>query len=52
MKNTLLTLGSVLGGVMVGFFANRLTTLPGAIFFTAGVILLGFSIFLRTKQKK
>lgn len=52
MKNTFLTLGCILGGVMVGFFANQLNTLIGGILFTVGVLLLATSIFFRTKQKK
>ena len=39
-----------LGSGMIGFFANQLNTLIGAIFFTIGVILLVSSIILISKQ--
>lgn len=51
MKNTLTTIGCVIGGLLVGFFANQLTTLIGGIFFTVGVLLLAVSIYLRTKKE-
>ena len=39
-----------LGGGMIGFFANRLNTALGCVFFTLGIALLVGSIFLMSKQ--
>ena len=41
------------GGVMVGFFANRLDTVVGCVCFTLGVVLLvGAGVSLSKKGKE
>ena len=40
------------GAGMIGFFANRLNTVEGCVFFTLGVALLVGSIILVSKQDK
>ena len=40
------------GAGMIGFFANRLDTVAGCVFFTLGVVLLVGSIILVSKQDK
>ncbi len=40
------------GAGMIGFFANRLNTVTGCVFFTLGVALLAGSIITFTKQDK
>ncbi len=45
-------IGCALGGAMIGFFANRLDTVYGAVLFTLGVALLVFSVASGLKQDK
>ena len=42
----------IAGGIMIGFFANQLSTTVGALLFSLGVIILAGSILLRTKIDK
>lgn len=39
MKKTVTFLGCILGGVLIGMFANRLDTIYGVLLFTFGVML-------------
>jgi len=43
-------IGCALGGAMIGFFANRLDTVYGAVLFTLGVVLLVFSVASGSKR--
>ena len=40
------------GGMLIGFFANKLDTVYGCVFFTLGVALLTGSIILISKKDK
>ena len=40
----------ILGGVLIGFFANQLDTILGCVCFTLGIILLVGSTMLMSKQ--
>lgn len=52
MKKLLQIICCAAGGGMIGFFANRLNTVVGCIFFTLGVALLVGSIILVSKSDK
>ncbi len=52
MKKLLPVLFCGLGSGMIGFFANRLNTVIGCVFFTLGVVLLVSSIIRASKQDK
>ena len=52
MKKVFQVICCAVGGGMIGFFANRLDTVIGCVFFTLGVILLISSIALVSKQDK
>ena len=52
MKNAIRFASCAIGGVLIGFFANRLDTIPGALLFTLGVLLIVFvPIFFRNKKQ-
>ena len=42
-KKTLHTILCILGSIMIGYFANHLSTLYGSILFVIGIILLVYS---------
>ena len=50
MKKAIQTVCCAVGSGMIGFFANRLNTVIGALCFTLGVILLVSSIILTHKE--
>ena len=50
MKNTLQMLSCGAGGILIGFFANRLHTAGGASLFALGVLLLAGAVFLTSKK--
>jgi len=52
MKNYLQILCCASGAGMIGFFANRLNTVTGCVFFTLGVALLVSAIVLVSKQDR
>jgi len=53
MKKTVTFLGCILGGIMIGLFANRLDTIYGALLFTFGVILcVSLPVFANYNTKK
>ena len=51
MKKFLQVICCALGRGMIGFFANRLNTVIGAVCFTLGVAMLVVSIALFTKSE-
>ncbi len=52
MKKAFQVICCAAGAGMIGFFANRLNTIIGCVFFTLGVALLVCSIILVSKQDK
>ena len=52
LKKNFLTLGCVIGGVSVGYFANKVTTPLGFTLFALGVLLLVISIGFLSKEGK
>jgi len=52
MKKFVKIAGCAIGGAMIGFFANQLSTVWGAGLFALGVVLLVFSIASMSKQDK
>jgi len=52
MKKFLQVICCAAGAGMIGFFANRLNTVIGCVFFTLGVALLVSSIIIVSKQDK
>lgn len=50
MKKIVKIAGCAIGGAMIGFFANQLSTVWGAGLFALGVVLLVFSIASLSKQ--
>ncbi len=45
-------IGCALGGAMIGFFANQLDTVYGAVLFTLGVVGIVLSAVFGLKQDK
>ena len=43
MKKILAIAGIELGGMLIGFFANRLGTIPGGVLFSLGIVILVIS---------
>lgn len=43
-ERLLYSLGGAVGGCMIGLFAGQMDTLPGALLFCLGVILMVFCI--------
>ena len=53
MKKVFQIICCAAGGGMIGFFANRLNTVVGCVFFTIGVALLvGSIVIISTKGNK
>ena len=52
MKKYLQIICCAAGGGMIGYFANRLNTVVGCVFFSLGVVLLAGSIIFTSKQDK
>ena len=52
MKKMLLLVCCALGGVMIGFFANRLDTVYGGLLFALGVAVLVFFVAAVTRHDK
>ena len=52
MKKVFQVICCAVGAGMIGFFANRLNTMLGCVFFTLGIALLVSSIILISKQDK
>ena len=50
MKKVLQIICCAIGGGMIGFFANQLNTVAGAVCFTFGVALLVASIITISKK--
>lgn len=51
MKKVIQIILCALGGGMIGFFANQLNTVPGAICFSVGVAMLVGSIAVMSINK-
>ncbi len=52
MKKAIRFASCTIGGFLIGFFANSLNTIPGAILFTLGVLLIVFvPIFFQNKKE-
>ena len=52
MKNTIRFCSCAIGGVLIGFFANRLHTVLGAILFALGIALCVFVPILLQNKKE
>ena len=51
IKKVLSVAGCAVGGILIGFFANKLDTAIGIVFFAAGVLLLAVSTYATTRGK-
>ena len=51
-KKILYAIGCAVGGACIGFFANQLNTIIGAIIFTVGVLLITFCTYQFTKRNQ
>ncbi len=52
IKKVLQIAGCVVGGVLIGFFANKLDTLLGIALFAVGVFILTVSAYTSVKGDK
>lgn len=50
MKKAIQVTCCAVGGGMIGFFANQLSTIVGSVCFTIGVVLLVSSIVIISKK--
>lgn len=51
MKKNISIICCALGSGMIGFFANQLNTVAGAVFFSLGVAMLVYAIAAMSKNK-
>ena len=51
-KKILYAIGCAVGGALIGFFANQLNTVIGAVIFTVGVMLVTFCTYRFTKDNE
>ena len=50
IKKIIYSIGCGIGGVLIGFFANKLDTILGCIMFSLGVCILTFSSYKVSKK--